>query len=180
MSDVEKLLRIAAQNDAQAYRALYEKFGPIVKSYIMRQGTDAATAEELMQETMLSIWRKARLYSENKGSVSSWIFAIARNLRIDRARKEKIWIALPDTYVEEARAAPTPYEAVSEAQQHLKITQALKELPEEQREVVILSFIEGLSHGAIADRLSLPVGTVKSRIRLAYLKLRGAVLELQE
>jgi RNA polymerase sigma-70 factor, ECF subfamily len=180
MSDLEKLERIAAYNDAQAYRVLYEKFGPIVKAFMMRQGTDAATAEELAQETMLSIWRKAALYSQDKGSVATWIFAIARNLRIDQLRKEKTWVELPDNYAQEASSDTSPDEAVSGEQQRAKIKKALDGLPGEQREVVVLSFIEGMPHRAIAERLSLPVGTVKSRIRLAYLKLRTAVGEPDE
>ncbi|WP_045836355.1 sigma-70 family RNA polymerase sigma factor [Hyphomicrobium sp. 99] len=180
MSDFEKLEQIAARKDAQAYRALFEKFGPIVKAFMMRQGADPATAEELAQETMLSVWRKAGLYSEAKGSVATWIFTIARNLRIDRLRKEKIWVELPDQFENEASAEMSPDEIVSRDQQHLIVKRALDELPQEQREVVVLSFIDGLPHRAIADRLGLPVGTVKSRIRLAYLKLRGAVGEPDE
>ncbi|RUO98148.1 sigma-70 family RNA polymerase sigma factor [Hyphomicrobium sp.] len=175
MSDREKLERIAANNDPQAYRALFEKFGPIVKAFMMRQGTDAATAEELAQETMLNVWRKASLYSLDKGSVTTWIFAIARNLRIDQLRKEKTWVELPDTYVEQASSEIAADEAISSEQERQKIKQALDGLPKEQREVVVLSFIEGLPHRAIAERLQLPVGTIKSRIRLAYLKLRTAV-----
>lgn len=175
MSDLEKLERIAASKDAQAYRVLYEKFGPIVKAFMMRQGIDASAAEELAQETMLSVWRKAGLYSQDKGSVATWIFAIARNLRIDQLRKEKTWVELPDDYAQEASPDVSPDEAISAEQQNKKIKKALDELPEEQREVVVLSFIEGMPHRAIADRLGLPIGTVKSRIRLAYLKLRNAV-----
>jgi RNA polymerase sigma-70 factor, ECF subfamily len=175
MSDLEKLERIAAYNDAQAYRVLYEKFGPVVKAFMMRQGMDGATAEELAQETMLSVWRKARLYSRDKGSVATWIFAIARNLRIDQLRKEKTWVELPDDYAQEASPETSPDEAISAEQQSRKIKTALNELPDEQREVVVLSFIEGMPHRAIAERLGLPIGTVKSRIRLAYLKLRNAV-----
>lgn len=180
MPDIEKLERIAAQKDAQAYRALFEKFGPIVKAFMMRQGADAATAEELAQETMLSVWRKAALYSEDKGSVATWIFAIARNLRIDYLRKEKTWVELPDNYAQEASSDTSPDEAVSGEQQRSIIRRALDALPEEQRQVVILSFIEGLPHRDIASRLNLPVGTVKSRIRLAYLKLRNAVGEPEQ
>ncbi len=177
MSDLKKLERIAAFNDTQAYRVLYEKFGPIVKAFMMRQGTDTATAEELAQETMLNVWRKAALYSQDKGSVTTWIFAIARNLRIDRLRKKKTWVELPDDYAQEASSDSSPDEAVSEEQQRAKIKKALDGLSGEQREVVVLSFIEGMSHRAIAEQLSLPVGTVKSRIRLAYLKLRSAIGE---
>jgi RNA polymerase sigma-70 factor, ECF subfamily len=147
---------------------------------MMRQGADPATAEELAQEAMLSVWRKAGLYSQNKGTVATWIFAIARNLRIDRLRREKTWVELPDNYEQQASRDESPYEVVSGDQHHMIIKRALEGLPEGQREVVVLSFIDGLSHRAIADRLGLPIGTVKSRIRLAYLKLRSAVGESDE
>lgn len=180
MSDIEKLQRISSRNDHQAYRALFEKFGPIVKAFMMRQGADVATAEELAQETMLTVWRKAALYSFDKGTVATWIFAIARNLRIDHLRKEKTWVELPDTYAEQPAPEMSPDQAVLEEQQRASIKRALDGLPAEQREVVVLSFIDGLPHRAIAERLQLPVGTVKSRIRLAYLKLRSAVGEPDE
>jgi RNA polymerase sigma-70 factor, ECF subfamily len=124
---------------------------------------------------MLSVWRKAGLYSQNKGTVATWIFAIARSLRIDRLRREKTWVELPDNYEQRASPDESLYEVVSGDQHHMIIKRALEGLPEEQRKVVVLSFIDGLSHRAIADRLGLPIGTVKSRIRLAYLKLRSAV-----
>ena len=113
MSDFEKLEQIAARKDAQAYRALFEKFAPLVKAFMMRQGADPATAEELAQEAMLSVWRKAGLYSQNKGTVATWIFAIARNLRIDRLRREKTWVELPDNYEQQASPDESPYEVVS-------------------------------------------------------------------
>lgn len=177
MPDIEKVERIAAQFDAQAYRALFEKFAPIVKAFMMRQGTDAATAEELAQETMLSVWRKAALYSEDRGSAAAWIFTIARNLRIDHLRKEKTWVELPDNYAQETSGDRSPYEVVLGEQHRSIIRRALDALPDEQRQVVILSFIEGLPHREIAGRLNLPLGTVKSRIRLAYSTLRSAVGE---
>jgi RNA polymerase sigma-70 factor (ECF subfamily) len=177
MSDLEKLEQIAAKRDAQAYRELFEKYGPLVKAFMMRQGTDSSTAEELAQETMLSVWRKAALYSREKGTVITWIFAIARNLRIDRLRSEETWVELPDRYEQEASGDATADEVVSGEQRRSLVRQALEGLPSDQREAVVLSFIEGLSHRAIADRLGLPIGTVKSRIRLAYLKLRSTIRE---
>jgi RNA polymerase sigma-70 factor (ECF subfamily) len=177
MSDHENLEQIASQKDSRAFCELFEKYGPLVKGFMMRQGADAATAEELAQETMLSVWHKADLYSRNKGSVAAWIFAIARNLRIDRLRKEKSWVELPDRYKEEVAADAMPDEIVSTEQQRVITKRAIDALPADQREVVVLSFVEGLSHGAIAERLDVPIGTVKSRIRLAYLKLREAVGE---
>ena len=85
------LQRVAANGDVEAFKALFEAYAPRVKAYMLRQGADAATAEELAQETLLAVWRKAGLYSDEKGSATTWIFTIARNLRIDRLRREVAW-----------------------------------------------------------------------------------------
>jgi RNA polymerase sigma-70 factor (ECF subfamily) len=171
--------RIAERGDAEAFRSLFQAYAPRVKSYMMRQGADAATAEELAQETMLAVWRKARLYSGDKGSAGTWIFTIARNLRIDRIRRETPWQELPVGYQEKASCDPLPDEAVSAGEERARLERALALLPAEQHEVVALAFLEGLSHGEIADRLGIPMGTVKSRMRLAYQKLRAALEDLR-
>jgi RNA polymerase sigma-70 factor, ECF subfamily len=175
MSDLGQVSKIAAERDEQAFRQLFEKFAPLVKAFMLRQGADSATAEELAQETLMTVWKKAGLYSSDKGSVSTWIFAIARNLRIDRLRKEEQWVPLPGIYDEVPSQEDAPDAVVSLTELERAMRRALDLLPTEQREVVMLSFIEGLPHGEIASRLGLPVGTVKSRIRLAYSKLRAAV-----
>ncbi len=179
ISMAEFLNRIAERGDADAFRKLFQAYAPRVKSYMMRQGADANTAEELAQETLLTVWRKAKLYSVDKGSATTWIFTIARNLRIDRLRKEMTWVELPEGRSEEASEDATPDEALSERERRERVQQALAELPADQHEVVALSYVEGLSHSEIADRLGLPLGTVKSRMRLAYGKIREAVEDLK-
>ncbi len=146
---------------------------------MMRHGADAATAEELAQETLLTVWRKASLYSSDKGSAATWIFTIARNLRIDRLRREVPWQQLPEGHDEEASDDAPPDEAVVERERHKRVQAVLATLPPDQHEVVSLSYIEGLSHSEIAERLKLPLGTVKSRMRLAYQKIREAVEDLK-
>ncbi len=175
----EFLQRIAERGDVEAFRKLFQDFAPRVKAYMMRQGADANTAEELAQETLLTVWRKARLYSDDKGSASTWIFTIARNLRIDRLRRELTWVELPVGHDEEASAEALPDEVLAERERKARVQQALSALPSDQHEVVVLSYIEGLSHSEIAERLGLPLGTVKSRMRLAYLKIREAVEDLR-
>jgi RNA polymerase sigma-70 factor (ECF subfamily) len=112
MSDL--LQKVAQSRDVEAFRKLFELYGPRVKSYMMRQGADATTAEDLAQETLLTVWRKAQLYSDEKGSATTWIFTIARNLRIDRLRREVSWQPLPENRDEEASDAPDPEEEVTE------------------------------------------------------------------
>jgi RNA polymerase sigma-70 factor, ECF subfamily len=173
------LQRIAERGDAEAFNELFQSFAPRVKSYMMRQGADPTTAEELAQETLLMVWRKAGLYSSDKGSASTWIFTIARNLRIDRLRREVPWQELPEGHDEISSDDPNPEEIVSTWERQERTQTALAMLPDDQKTVVSLSYLEGLSHSEIAERLSLPLGTVKSRMRLAYQKIREAVEDLK-
>lgn len=178
MSDL--LSRIAKDRSEEAFRKLFEDYGPRISSYMMRRGADAALAEELAQETLITVWRKAALYSPEKGSPSTWIFTIARNLRIDRLRRETPWQELTDQHAASIPSEDTPPDvAVSERQRETRVRAVLKDLPADQLEVVTLAYIEGLSHSEIADRLKLPLGTVKSRIRLAYQKVRAGLEDLK-
>ncbi len=175
----EFLNRIATKGDAAAFRDLFEIYAPRVKAYMMRQGADPTTAEELAQETLLTVWRKANLYSGDRGNATTWIFTIARNLRIDKLRKETTWVELPEGRDEEASDDPLPDERAEVKERQKRVQAALAQLPADQHEVVVLSYIEGLTHSQIAERLRLPLGTVKSRMRLAYLKIREAVEDLK-
>ncbi|KUO62814.1 MAG: RNA polymerase subunit sigma [Alphaproteobacteria bacterium BRH_c36] len=173
------LQRVAQSRDTQAFAELFENFAPRIKAYMIRQGADPTTAEELAQETLMMVWRKAGLYSDTKGSATTWIFTIARNLRIDRLRREVPWQALPEGRDEQPSEETAPDEAVSERERRERVHEVLETLPEDQHEVVVLSYIEGLSHSEIAERLELPLGTVKSRMRLAYQKIRESVEDLR-
>jgi len=169
------LRRIAERADPAAFRELYETFGPRVKAYMMRRGADAGTAEDLAQETLLTVWRKAALYAGDKGSMTTWVFTIARNLRIDRLRREVPWQELPEGRLAEASGDPQPDEAMADKERQERVQAALAELPAEQQQVVALAYLEGLSHSEIAARLDMPLGTVKSRMRIAYQKIRSAL-----
>ncbi len=173
------LQRVARSRDVEAFRKLFQAYAPRVKSYMMRQGADPGTAEELTQETLLTVWRKAALYSGDKGSATTWIFTIARNLRIDKLRREVSWQPLPEGHAEEASDDPAPDEELQERERRVRVRAVLDALPKDQAEVVTLSYVEGLSHSEIAERLGLPLGTVKSRMRLAYDKIREAVEDLR-
>jgi RNA polymerase sigma-70 factor (ECF subfamily) len=173
------LQRIAERADPAAFRELYEAYGPRVKAYMMRKGADAGTAEDLAQETLLTVWRKAALYAGDRGSMTTWVFAIARNLRIDRLRREVPWQELPEGRLAEASSEPMPDEAMAEKERQERVQAALAELPPEQKDVVSLAYLEGLSHSEIAQRLGLPLGTVKSRMRIAYQKIRQALESLE-
>jgi len=173
------LRRVAEQADPEAFRELFQTYGPRVKAYMMRQGADAATAEDLAQETLLSVWRRASLYVADRGSVATWIFAIARNVRIDRLRREVAWQELPEGRPEQPSGETLPDEVLSAKERQARVRTALSQLPPEQHQVVTLSYLDGLSHGEIAARLGLPLGTVKSRMRIAYQRIRAALEDLQ-
>ena len=173
------LRRIAQRTDSAAFRELYQSYGPRVKAYLLRHGVDAATAEDLAQETLLTVWRRAALYASEKGSATTWIFTIARNLWIDRLRREVPWQQLPEAHAEQTSPEPQPDAVVSDNEVQRRVRAALAALPAEQQRVIELAYLEGLSHGEIATRLALPLGTVKSRVRIAYQKMRAAVEDLK-
>ena len=144
----ELINRIASGKDAEAFRRLFQAFAPRVKSYMMRLGADSTTAEELAQETLLTVWRKAGLYSSDKGSASTWVFTIARNLRIDRLRREVPWQELPDGHDEEASDDIAPDEAVVERERQVRVQAVMATLPQDQSEVVTL----GVYRGSVTQR----------------------------
>ena len=178
MSDL--LSRIATDRSHDAFRSLFDEYGPRVRRFMMQQGADPGLAEELAQETLITVWRKAGLYSAEKGSPTTWIYTIARNLRTDHIRRQRVWHELTEEHSQEIPSGDAAAdEVVDERQRQARVQAVLKELPLEQVEVVRLAFMEGLPHGEIAERLALPLGTVKSRIRLAYQKLRTALEDLR-
>jgi RNA polymerase sigma-70 factor (ECF subfamily) len=169
--------RIARDRDQQAFQDLFRLYGPRIKAMMMRQGADAAAAEDIAQETMFTVWRKSHLFTAQKGSLATWIYTIARNGRIDRIRRQAPYQDLPEELNEIAGDDDLPDEALNRSQQRERIRKVLETLPAEQYEVVHLSYIEGLSHSEIAGVLGAPVGTVKSRMRLAYEKIRDSLGE---
>jgi len=176
------LVRIGDARDRDAYKVLFLHFAPRVKSLLMRKGADAALAEELMQDTMLSVWAKASMYHPGRGAAATWIFTIARNLRIDRLRREssRHFEDIDDHEIGEddprhGRDVVAQDDAVTRAQEQTIVSKALEELPADQADIIRLSFVDDLSQSEIAEQLGLPLGTVKSRMRLAYGKLRHAL-----
>ena len=170
-----KFEKLAHLRDEDAFRHLVQVFAPKIKALMLRQGTDAETAEDIAQETMITVWRKGHLFVAEKGSISTWIYTIARNLRIDRARRQVLWRAADDD-LEDMPSGDEPAEArIVRLEEEANLIAALATLPLEQREVIELAFLQGLSHAKIAKKLELPLGTVKSRVRLAYQKLRDEV-----
>ena len=159
--------------DTAAFIALFNYFAPRVKAYMKKLGAGDELAEELAQDVLLIVWRRAETYDPAKSAVASWIFTIARNLRIDNLRRDQRRVFDPtDPFL--APAAPAPADLLIEATQYQqRVRAAVGALPREQAAVVSLAFFEGKSHGEIATVLAIPLGTVKSRIRLAFQRIRS-------
>ena len=170
--DHELVQRVACNRDRAAYQCLFLRFGPRVKALMIKSGADASMAEDLVQDVMLILWRKAALYSPERGSVAAWVFTIARNRRIDKLRRQspQAYDEIDDLDLESPDASGE--EEVHVRQQSTLVSAAVAQLPPDQKRVIELSFIHDMPQVDIAQELGVPLGTVKSRMRLAYGKLR--------
>ena len=176
-SFADLMTAVAVGRDRVAFAQLFGYFAPRIKAYVRYLGVDDDKAEDLVQEVMLTVWRRARLYDASKASVSTWIFTISRNKRIDEFRRERRpQIDLEDPML--VREAEPTIDAWLQADAEQRLRRAVETLPEEQALVLRKNFFEDKPHGVIADELSLPLGTVKSRARLALAKLRAALRDL--
>ena len=171
----ESILKIANDRDEAAFNVLFRYFAPRIKSYCLRIGADTSSAEEITQEAMVSIWRNAAQFDPSKSSPSTWIFTIARNLTIDRFRRTRRPQFDPHDPALVPDDQPAPDRLVEEAERQGNIRSIMETLSSNERNVLMLSFYESFSHSEISKRLGIPVGTVKSRIRLAFAKIRSSL-----
>ena len=175
----EELIRsIALEQDRSAFENLFDSYAPRVKAFLVQQRLSVERAEELTQEVFITIWRKAGLFNPDRGRATTWMYTIARNLRLDEARRDKRAQLYEMMEEFEGEEPERPDEIVSGKEHTERVRNAMQELPQEQLEVVKLSFLEGAAHGEIASRLDLPLGTVKSRLRLAMRRLRQSLEDL--
>ena len=168
-------LQIIAQNkDRAAFARLFKHFAPLVKAFALSGSPLAAShADELVQEVMLKVWQKADGYNPRKAAASTWIYTIARNCRTDmyrRLQKFDTPLAAEDIWVEQEEEEP--FVAVQQRRNAVRVREMLKELPQEQAQILAKVYMEGKSHSEVAEDLQLPLGTVKSRVRLAMQKLQ--------
>lgn len=170
--DQDLIKRLAYDSDRAAFQCLFLRFGPRVKALMIKSGADADVAEDLVQDVMMTVWRKAELYEPARGSVAAWIFTIARNRRIDRLRRQSphAYEDIDDLDLESPDADGE--ETVQARQRKTLVFEAMAELPPDQQRVIEMSFIDDMPQADIAQKLGVPLGTVKSRMRLAYGKLR--------
>jgi len=167
------LSAVARHSDRSAFEKLFVHFGPRIKAYLMKLGSDAGQAEDLMQDVMAQVWRKSALFDRSKAGASTWIFTIARNMRIDsfrRDRRPQIDENDPALIPEAEKPAD---EMLHSQEVSVRLRGILEELPDDQKQVVMLSFYDDKPHSAIAEELGLPLGTVKSRLRLAMGKIKA-------
>ncbi|WP_421723121.1 sigma-70 family RNA polymerase sigma factor [Bauldia sp.] len=166
---------VAASQDRAAFEVLFRHFAPRVKSYLLTSDGGAAAAEELMQETMVTVWRKAGQFDSSKASASTWVFTIARNLRIDAYRRERRPELDPNDPALVPAADPQPDRVVEGQQAADKIKVAMADLSPAEQAILRLAYFEDKPQSVIAKQLGIPLGTVKSRLRLAFGKLRAAL-----
>ena len=170
-------LRVAQERDRDAFARLFDPFAPRIAGYLQRLGLDAGQAEEMTQEVMVVLWHKAALFDPAKSSLATWLYRVARNRRIDAVRRDRSYLIDATDPIFQPSEEETPDEAMDARQREERVRQAMEELPAEQLELVRLAFFIGLSHSEIAERCGLPLGTVKSRIRLAFARLRRVLEE---
>jgi RNA polymerase sigma-70 factor, ECF subfamily len=169
-----RLLRsIALDRDRAAFAELFGHFAPRVKGFLMRYGLPELLSEDLAQETMLTVWRKANLFDSSRAGVATWIFTIARNKRIDRLRRERGAATTRFDVSDEAEDCGSSEEYAIAAETAEQVRTAIAALPDNQAQIVRLAFFAEKPHAEIAQELGIPLGTVKSRVRLALARLRG-------
>jgi RNA polymerase sigma factor (sigma-70 family) len=166
---------IAAERDRAAFVQVFEHFAPRVKGYLMRLGVDASVAEELMQDVMLTVWRRADTFDPRLASVGTWLFTIARNKRIDALRRGR----RPEWSPDDPALTPDPVDGADVAydlvQSGARLRAAVDNLSDDQSKLLLMAYYQDKSHSEIAAETGVPLGTVKSRIRLALARLRDAM-----
>jgi len=167
------LLDVAAKKDKEAFAELFDYFAPRIKSFLMKGGASPDVADELAQETMITVWQKAESFNPVKASASTWIFTIARNKRIDAIRKQGRPELDPADPLMVPDETPEAGEKIVQQQETEIMADAIQHLPPEQADLLYKSFFEDKTHADIAKETNLPLGTVKSRIRLALERLRS-------
>ncbi|MCY4043929.1 MAG: sigma-70 family RNA polymerase sigma factor [Cellvibrionales bacterium] len=176
------LAAIANSQDEIAFSCLFDRYAPKIKAFCLAKSPGSITmADELVQEVMVKIWQKAHLYHPELASPSTWIFTLARNTRVDFFRKQhrhQTDITAEDIYDDLIDETQDLFIAAHQKQQQKHIQQAMSHLSLDQTEVIAKVYMEGKSHSQVADELQLPLGTVKSRIRLALSKLGLSLGEL--
>lgn len=177
MEDADLMRRVAEARDREAFVVLFRRYGVRVKAFLIKGGAPHDVADEAAQDVMVSLWRRAHQYDPEKASVATWVFAIARNRRIDLIRRQTRPAPDPEDPLFQPDAEPDPADTASAASRDAKVREALSALTPDQFEVVRLAFFAGMTQTEISEETGAPLGTVKSRLRLAFGRLRTALGE---
>ncbi|MDA0788589.1 MAG: sigma-70 family RNA polymerase sigma factor [Proteobacteria bacterium] len=169
------LLSIQKSRNQPAYEKLFQLMAPKIKSFLIHQGRSVDEAENIAQDAMLAVWRKAGLFNPDKSSARTWVYAIVRNRMIDLQRRAGREMRGKDKYRHESGVEDVSNGGVTDATSRDRLQRLLAELPEEQATTLVMSYVEGKSHKEIADEVGLPLGTVKSRIRIGFQRLQELV-----
>ena len=170
------MLSVARARDRAAFMRLYDHFMPRLCLYLRGLGSPEAVAEELAQEALLRLWQRAAMYDPQQGAVSTWLFRIGRNLHIDRIRREPGWVqVLEDAALASDEELARPFTSAEDYAEHVHLQRRIEDLPAVQARLMRMSYFEAKSHQEIADELQMPLGTVKSHLRRAFLRLQGQV-----
>ncbi len=167
---------VAARQDVDAFMRIFDHFGPRLQRYLVGMSIAPSQAEELVQEAMLRVWRRAAQFDPARANVSTWLFRIARNLYIDSVRNEPHWLEIQDALDQLDDLAATPGESPAESfADGVGLERAVNELPPQQARMIRMSYFEAKSHSEIARELGQPLGSVKSSLRRAFAKLQAAL-----
>jgi RNA polymerase sigma-70 factor (ECF subfamily) len=170
---IDEMLRVRDSRDKQAFAALFSHFAPRIKGYLIKVGSDATTAEECAQDVMTTLWRKADQFDPTRASVATWVFTIARNRRIDMARRDRR--PEPEDLTWGPEPEPEQSQVIEVQQESARLVEAIATLPANQRKLIEQAYFGELTQAEIAEITGLPLGTIKSRIRLALDRLRHAM-----
>ncbi|GFM88315.1 RNA polymerase sigma factor RpoE [Pseudomonas cichorii] len=175
---IDEVTAVARSQDRDSFMRIYDHFAPRLLRYLTGLKVPDGQAEELVQEVLLKLWHKAESFDPAKASLGTWLFRIARNLYIDSVRKDSGWVVVQNSLEQlELLEAPADRSLDYSQRQEQQLNMAIQNLPADQARVLRMSYFEALSHREIAQRLGMPLGTVKSCLRLAFQKLRSRVEE---
>ena len=172
----ECMSRIAKDRDKSAFAELFDHYAPQIRAYsLAREPGSDLVADDLVQEVMTRVWLKASKYNSSLANLNTWIFTLARNCRIDYLRRNSRYVTEidpTDIFNDMEDEGPGPFQLAQQSRVEDSIRAGLEELPREQAEILTKVYLEGKSHQQTSEELKLPLGTVKSRVRLAIKKLK--------
>lgn len=170
-----QMAAVVRQRDRDCFMRIYDHFAPRVRLYLKGMGSSEAVAEELAQEALLRLWQRAELYDATRSGLSTWLFRIARNLHIDRVRREPCWVPMDDEPGWPDRDDASGFSSAESHAEQVDLQNRIERLPAAQARLIRMSYFEAKSHQEIADELGMPLGTVKSSLRRAFLRLQLGV-----